>query len=83
VARISDQADGTPNQAPSQEQSSQQIAPKSSQPGILPDRNGTRTVAMRFDVVEHDLLIQAGNGTRKALALFPRSAWRSRSTRNW
>ena len=29
------------------------------------------------------VLIQTGNGTRKALALFPRSAWTSRSTRNW
>jgi hypothetical protein len=36
-----------------------------------------------FDVVEHNLLIQTGNDTRKGLGLFQRSAWRSRSTRNW
>jgi hypothetical protein len=34
---------------------------------------GTRTFEITFDFVDHNLLIQTGDGTSKALGLFPRS----------
>src|SRR5215471_19431127 len=34
---------------------------------------GSRTFTMEFDFIEHHLLMQTGEGTTKALGLFPRS----------